>query len=93
MMQWGFLAGGFAISMFFLIMGFFPFLFTLFIDILIMSLAITFAFFQRYGLPMYEFLGVYIQYLVQPKEMVYGSNSMKEEEEEDFEEEIEFELI
>lgn len=90
--QWGFLGSGFLLAMFIMIMEFFPVLPSIFLGLLCVGTSGVFAFVERHGMPFYEFLFVYIAYRTQPKEAVYGSNSMDDYQDDFLEEEEEFEV-
>lgn len=88
MVQWAFLAGGVAIAMFVLIMGFMPIIPTVMLGIVFVSIGAFLAFYQKYGMPIYEFIFVYLTFQTQPKKMAYGSNDSDDDFDE-FEEDIE----
>jgi hypothetical protein len=93
MVQWAFLASGIMLAMFVLIMGFLPIIPSIILGFIIIGFSAFLAFFERYGMPFYEFFFVFLAFKSTPKEMVYGSNSMDEDEDENFDEEESFEII
>ena len=93
MTQWAFLAGGIVSAMFLLIMGWMPIIPSMIVGFLLVALSAFIAFYEKYGMPFYEFFFVFLTYKSQVKEMVYGSNSMEDDEDDNFEEEMDIEFI